>query len=275
MSRRTNQLADCREIPRATEQLRSWVRPTPLSVPRRRRPVKRRAFASPAAIPDGTALDSPPPVAVGAGHARTQPTEAADVEQATHRQAARVPQDARGARRPDLHLAANTIEASAEIRRLKSVRTNGFTFAELRPRKRLARRTAMSRSCSPGKSTDAAAPRPGASGHDDADRHRDPPQRRPCRRRRRARRARSLRRPRRRARGLRPARKRRRPRHGRPRLGARPGVPRRARPRARRLRRVEGARRGLRRAVPGAGRRPHGCLAANRDGDRGPQEAER
>src|SRR5579862_8646693 len=58
--------------------------------------------ASPAAIPDGTSLDSPPPVAVGAGHARTQPPEAADVEQATHPQAARLPQGARGAHRPNV-----------------------------------------------------------------------------------------------------------------------------------------------------------------------------
>src|SRR5579875_2882632 len=65
--------------------------------------------ASPAAIPDGTALDRPPPAAVGARHARTQPTEAADVEQATHDQAARVPQGARAACWPDLHLAADTL----------------------------------------------------------------------------------------------------------------------------------------------------------------------
>ena len=63
--------------------------------------------ASPAAIPDGTALDSPPSFAVGAGHARTRPRKAADVEQATHRQAARLSQGARGARRPDVRHATD------------------------------------------------------------------------------------------------------------------------------------------------------------------------
>ena len=33
--------------------------------------------------------------------------------------------------RPDVHLATDTIAASAEIRRLKSAKTNGFAFADL------------------------------------------------------------------------------------------------------------------------------------------------
>jgi hypothetical protein len=77
--------------------------------------------ASPAAIPDGTSLDSRPPVAVGAGHARTQPPEAANAEQATHRQATRLPQGARGAHRPDVRHATDKPSASAEIRRLTAV----------------------------------------------------------------------------------------------------------------------------------------------------------
>ena len=37
----------------------------------------------------------------------------------------------------------------------------------------------MSQSCSPGKSRDAAAPRPGGSSHDNGERHRDPSDRQP------------------------------------------------------------------------------------------------
>ena len=132
--------------------------------------------ASPAAIPDGTALDSPPPVAVGAGHARTQPPEAADVEQATHPQAARLPQGARGAHRPDVRHA--TDEPRRERRdpaargpsrpRASSSGGSSATRSPTRSRRSAGRRRATS---AQPKSPDTDRLRPGANGHDDADRH--------------------------------------------------------------------------------------------------------